>query len=308
MRIRLQRMRGRRVLMVPRAPGLRGRSLQPLRRGPPPARGRLRRVSRIRVLRGWLLPAPHLFRRGRVPPFRSFRGRRALWAPRLRERSFQPPRHGPPPAWGRLRRVSRIRVLRGSAVPLFPGAEVSVAAGASTGDCAISGAAQRRAATSSRIRSRFMVDAYGFRTEPPKRGVPYCKDSPRSTLPMQAKSCSDGCKRLWMSGVLLKKSCDRGRRTCRLRTRPASGRSACLLRRSGIRPPPDGERRGIAARMLRVAARPVRASPSALRSAPLRSEPVRTCSAPSRPASPGAMRRSAAAPRARRCPIRRCAA
>ncbi len=142
----------------------------------------------------------------------------------------------------------------GSAVPLFPGAEVSVAAGASTGDCAISGAAQRRAAVSSRIRSRFMVDAYGFRTEPPKRGVPYCKDSPRSTLPMQAKSCSDGCKRLWMSGVLLKKSCDRGRRTCRLRTRPASGRSACLLRRSGIRPPPDGERRGIAARMLRVAA------------------------------------------------------
>lgn len=221
----------------------------------------------------------------------------------------------------------------GSAVPLFPGAEVSVAAGASTGDCAISGAAQRRAAVSSRIRSRFMVDAYGFRTEPPKRGVPYCKDSPRSTLPMQAKSCSDGCKRLWMSGVLLKKSCDRGRRTCRLRTRPASGRSACLLRRSGIRPPPDGERRGIAARMLRVAARrrevgycrpavegrrppgprlsecpPVRVSPSALRSAPLRSEPVRTCSAPSRPASPGAMRRSAAAPRARRCPIRRCAA
>lgn len=92
----------------------------------------------------------------------------------------------------------------GPAVPLFPGVEVSVAAGASTGDCAISGAAQRRAATSSRIRSRFMVDAYGFRTEPPKRGVPYCKDSPRSTLPMQAKSCSDGCKRLWMSGVLLK--------------------------------------------------------------------------------------------------------
>lgn len=201
----------------------------------------------------------------------------------------------------------------GPAVPLFPGAEVSVAAGASTGDCAISGAAQRRAAVSSRIRSRFMVDAYGFRTEPPKRGVPYCKDSPRSTLPMQAKSCSDGCKRLWMSGVLLKKSCARGRRTCRLRTRPASGRSACLLRRSGIRPPPDGERRGIAARLLRVVARPVRAppvraSPSALRSAPLRSEPVRTCSAPSRPASPGAMRRSAAAPRARRCPIRRCAA
>lgn len=144
----------------------------------------------------------------------------------------------------------------GSAVPLFPGAEVSVAAGASTGDCAISGAAQRRAATSSRIRSRFMVDAYGFRTEPPKRGVPYCKDSPRSTLPMQAKSCSDGCKRLWMSGVLLKKSCARVRRTCRLRTGPASGRSACLLRRSGIRPPPDGERWGIAARLLRIAARP----------------------------------------------------
>ena len=63
---------------------------------------------------------------------------------------------------------------------------------------------------------------------------------------------------------------------------------------------------------------PVRVSPSATRPAPLRSaddrtfrlrpEPVRTCSAPSRPASPGAMRRSAAAPRARRCPIRRCAA
>ena len=164
-----------------------------------------------------------------------------------------------------------------------------------------------------------MVDAYGFRTEPPKRGVPYCKDSSRSTLPMQAKSCSDGCKRLWMSGVLLKNlapgaaalaAFGRGRHPV---VAPAffGGPATARLREMGYcRPAVEGRRP--------VRAPPVRVSPSATRPAPLRSaddrtfrlrpEPVRTCSAPSRPAPPRAMRRSAAAPRVRRCPIRRCAA
>ena len=137
----------------------------------------------------------------------------------------------------------------------------------------------------------------------PEAGVPYCKDSPRSTLPMQAKSCSDGCNRLWMSDVLLEKSCGRGRRACRLREEPASGRSACLLRRSGIRPPrlfPSVVRHPAAARRRetgychpdvegrrppgprppgsRPPVRTLRSAP--LRPAPLRSAPHPACSAP----------------------------